>query len=149
VQFPWLATQGVLGNVNANTSRSYCKERIASGAFFNGNLFTVSPPMISMEAIDDQGKVRDSFSHAVPRRRSTESRVEHTHQVQQVHEVLDVVELPGYRSARWATGSSAGTTAHTDGAAAAGSRRGMARARSPGRAARFASSPWRVGSSGR
>jgi hypothetical protein len=57
---------GALGNVNGNTSRSYCNERVASGAFYHGDIFTVSPGMISMEAIDDQGKVRDSFSHAVP-----------------------------------------------------------------------------------
>jgi hypothetical protein len=57
---------GAIGDVNANTSRSYCSERVASGAFFHGDVFTVSPGMISMQAIDDQGKIRDSFTHAVP-----------------------------------------------------------------------------------
>lgn len=57
---------GALGDVNANTSRSYCNERVASGAFFHAEAFTVSPGMLSMQAIDDQGNVRDSFEHAVP-----------------------------------------------------------------------------------
>ncbi len=57
---------GALGNVNANTSRSYCNERVSSGAFYHGDVFTISPGMMSMEAIDDHGAVRDAFSHAVP-----------------------------------------------------------------------------------
>lgn len=57
---------GALGNVNGNTSRSYCNERVVSGAFFHGDVFTIAPGMMSMQAIDDQGKVRDSFAHAVP-----------------------------------------------------------------------------------
>jgi len=57
---------GALGNIDGNISRSYCNERVASGAFFHGDVFTVSPGMISMQAIDDKGVIRDSFSHAVP-----------------------------------------------------------------------------------
>jgi hypothetical protein len=57
---------GALGDVNANTSRSYCSERVASGAFFHAELFEIAPGTISCTVVDDQGNVRDSFSHAVP-----------------------------------------------------------------------------------
>lgn len=57
---------GAIGDVNANTSRSYCNQRVASGGFFHGIIFDVTPGQIAGTVIDDQGAVRDSFQHAVP-----------------------------------------------------------------------------------
>jgi acid phosphatase type 7 len=57
---------GALGDINANTSRSYCNERVASGAFFHAALVEITPGQLSATVIDDQGNVRDSFQHAVP-----------------------------------------------------------------------------------
>jgi hypothetical protein len=57
---------GALGDVNANTSRSYCNERVASGAFFHAEQFEIGPGTLSCTVVDDQGNVRDSFSHTVP-----------------------------------------------------------------------------------
>jgi hypothetical protein len=52
--------------VNANTSRSYCTQRVASGGFFHGVVFDVTPGQLAGTVIDDQGTVRDSFQHPVP-----------------------------------------------------------------------------------
>jgi len=57
---------GIIGDVNQNTSRSYCSSRVASGAFFNGVLIDITAGQLSGTTIDDQGKVRDQFTHAVP-----------------------------------------------------------------------------------
>jgi hypothetical protein len=57
---------GAIGNVNANTSRPYCNKRVASGGFFHGVVFDVTPGQLSAKVIDDQGAVRDQFQHAVP-----------------------------------------------------------------------------------
>ncbi|MGH7297571.1 MAG: hypothetical protein ACRELB_21720, partial [Polyangiaceae bacterium] len=57
---------GAIGNVDANTSRSYCDERVASGGFFNGVVIDVTPGTLTGTVIDDQGAVRDQFQHPVP-----------------------------------------------------------------------------------
>jgi hypothetical protein len=57
---------GAIGNPDQNTSRSYCNLRVASGGFFNGVIFDVTPGQLAGTVIDDQGNVRDSFQHAVP-----------------------------------------------------------------------------------
>ena len=57
---------GAIGDVNANTSRSYCNLRVASGGFFHGVILDVTPGMLTGTVIDDKGAVRDSFQHAVP-----------------------------------------------------------------------------------
>jgi hypothetical protein len=57
---------GAIGDVNQNTSRSYCNLRVASGGFFHGVIFDVTPGQLAGTVIDDQGTVRDSFQHAVP-----------------------------------------------------------------------------------
>ena len=40
--------------------------RVASGGFFHGVVFDVTPGQIAGTVIDDQGTVRDSFQHPVP-----------------------------------------------------------------------------------
>ncbi len=57
---------GNINDVNANTSRSYCHQRVASGPFYHAMMFEITPGQISAKAIDDQGNVRDQFQHAVP-----------------------------------------------------------------------------------
>jgi hypothetical protein len=57
---------GALGDVNANTSRTYCNERVASGAFFHAAIFEITPGQLAATIIDEQGNVRDQFQHAVP-----------------------------------------------------------------------------------
>jgi hypothetical protein len=57
---------GAIGDVNQNTSRTYCNERVASGAWFHAMLFTIAPGMLSATVVDDQGNVRDRFAHPVP-----------------------------------------------------------------------------------
>jgi hypothetical protein len=57
---------GLIGNPNANTSRSYCNERVASGGFFSATVFDVTTGQLAGTTIDDQGVVRDSFTRAVP-----------------------------------------------------------------------------------
>lgn len=57
---------GAIHDVNANASRSYCNQRVASGAFFHGVVFDVTPGKLAGTVIDDQGNVRDQFTHAVP-----------------------------------------------------------------------------------
>jgi hypothetical protein len=57
---------GLIGNPNANTSRSYCGERVASGGFFSSTVFDVTAGQLAGSTIDDQGVVRDSFTRVVP-----------------------------------------------------------------------------------
>ncbi len=57
---------GALGDVNANTSRTYCNERVSSGAFFHAAIFEITPGQLAATIIDEQGNVRDQFQHAVP-----------------------------------------------------------------------------------
>jgi hypothetical protein len=82
---------GALGNVDANTARTYCSSRVASGAFFHATILDVdradatsdagvgdagagdasaadagSAPMFRGTVIDDQGAIRDTFAHPTP-----------------------------------------------------------------------------------
>jgi hypothetical protein len=57
---------GAIGDVNANTTRTYCNQRVASGAYFHAVMFEITPGQIAGTVIDDQGNTRDSFQHAVP-----------------------------------------------------------------------------------
>ena len=57
---------GAIGNVDANMSRNYCSQRVASGGFFHGVIFDVTAGQFAGTVIDDQGNVRDQFAHAVP-----------------------------------------------------------------------------------
>ncbi|HEY6462967.1 MAG TPA: metallophosphoesterase, partial [Polyangiaceae bacterium] len=57
---------GAIGDVDAGASRAYCSMRVASGGFFNGVLIDVTKGQYTGTTIDDQGVVRDSFTHAVP-----------------------------------------------------------------------------------
>ena len=58
---------GIMGDPNANTTRPYCAQRSAAGAFFHAMIFDVpgSGP-ISGKAIDRDGVVRDSFQITPP-----------------------------------------------------------------------------------
>ena len=57
---------GAINDVNQNTSRAYCSQRVVSGPWFHAMLFTITPGQLSAIVIDDQGNTRDSFQHAVP-----------------------------------------------------------------------------------
>jgi hypothetical protein len=57
---------GALGDVNANSTRSYCNERVASGLFYNAVYFEILPGMLTGKVVDDQGNTRDTFSMSVP-----------------------------------------------------------------------------------
>jgi hypothetical protein len=57
---------GAIGDVNASTTRSYCNERVASGAFYHAGLFEITPGKLAATIIDDQGNTRDTFSLVVP-----------------------------------------------------------------------------------
>ena len=57
---------GRMGDVNANTSRTYCNTRVASGPFFHGVVLDIATGAITGNTIDDQGAVRDTFMKNVP-----------------------------------------------------------------------------------
>ncbi len=68
---------GAIGNPSANTSRSYCNARVASGGFFHATIVDVAAEAagaadggggstLTGTVIDDQGAVRDTFQLAVP-----------------------------------------------------------------------------------
>jgi hypothetical protein len=53
---------GAIGDVNANASRPECSARVASGGFFNALIVDVGATSLAGTAIDDGGKVRDTFT---------------------------------------------------------------------------------------
>jgi hypothetical protein len=53
---------GLIGDVDANTSRPYCDMRVASGPYYHGLVLDVGAQGISGQAIQYDGKVVDSFS---------------------------------------------------------------------------------------
>ena len=57
---------GVIGDVNANTSRSYCDKRVASGGLRHAVLFDLGAGKLAGTAIDYLGKIRDTFTITVP-----------------------------------------------------------------------------------
>jgi hypothetical protein len=57
---------GLLGDTDANTSRDYCVDRVASGAFYHAMIFSVGATDVSAKAIDQDGMVRDTFSKPIP-----------------------------------------------------------------------------------
>lgn len=57
---------GLLGDVNANTSRSYCAQRVVSGAFFHGTMFDLGGSALTGTVTDDSGVVRDTFQIQLP-----------------------------------------------------------------------------------
>jgi hypothetical protein len=57
---------GTLGDVNANTTRPECANRVASGRFFNTVLFEVKTGQLVGTVVDDTGATRDSFTETVP-----------------------------------------------------------------------------------
>jgi hypothetical protein len=56
---------GIMGNPDANTNRSYCAQRLASGAYFHALIVDVAAG-ISGRAIDRDGATRDSFDIVAP-----------------------------------------------------------------------------------
>ncbi|APR88110.1 Purple acid phosphatase [Minicystis rosea] len=57
---------GALGNVDENIDRSYCGQRVVSGAIRHGVLFELSTGSLKGTAIDYEGKTIDEFTLAVP-----------------------------------------------------------------------------------
>lgn len=57
---------GALMNPDANLSRESCTMRKASGAFFHAMLLEVKAKELAGTVIDDKGKVRDTFTRALP-----------------------------------------------------------------------------------
>jgi hypothetical protein len=59
---------GIMGEVDKNTSRPYCGQRVASGAFFHATIVDVASSTagggISGKAIDKDGVTRDTFQIA-------------------------------------------------------------------------------------
>ena len=56
---------GIIGDPNANVSRSYCGQRVASGGFFHATVLDVSSTTLNGTVIDDSGTVRDTFGIAL------------------------------------------------------------------------------------
>ena len=57
---------GVMGNVDENTERSYCGDRVASGPIFHAVIFDVSDTEVSLDVVDDEGSIVDSFTRPIP-----------------------------------------------------------------------------------
>jgi len=57
---------GAIQYPSQNISRSYCNQRVVSGAWFHAALFEIAPGQLSCKIVDDQGNVRDQFAHLVP-----------------------------------------------------------------------------------
>jgi acid phosphatase type 7 len=57
---------GIIGDVNQNTSRPYCKDRVASGGFRHAMIFDLSTGKLEGRAIDNLGNLRDHFTLDVP-----------------------------------------------------------------------------------
>ena len=57
---------GAIGDVDANTSRSYCAERVASGPYRFGVLFQLGASGLTGTTISYQGDVLDTFTIAQP-----------------------------------------------------------------------------------
>ncbi len=57
---------GLIGNPDANTSRSYCDMRVSSGGIRHAAIFDVGTGKIDGTIIDYQGNVFDSFTETVP-----------------------------------------------------------------------------------
>jgi hypothetical protein len=57
---------GLIGNVDANSSRPLCSSREASGAFFHAMVFDVAAGKLSGQALGMDGAVHDSFAIDVP-----------------------------------------------------------------------------------
>jgi acid phosphatase type 7 len=68
-EFTYVTTAGgggIIGDVNANVSRDYCKDRVSSGGFRHGMIFDLKPGKLEGRAIDYTGKLRDQFTLDVP-----------------------------------------------------------------------------------
>jgi hypothetical protein len=57
---------GKIGDVDANTARSYCGQRVVSGPFRHGVVFDLSAGTLKGTAIDHEGKTVDAFTLTVP-----------------------------------------------------------------------------------
>lgn len=57
---------GLIGNVDENTERSYCVDRVSSGGFRHALVIDIDGGGLHGRAIDDQGMVRDAFDKIVP-----------------------------------------------------------------------------------
>jgi len=57
---------GNINDVNQNTSRAYCNTRTVAGPWYHAMIFDVAAGMLTGTAIDRDGTVRDTFTHAVP-----------------------------------------------------------------------------------
>ncbi len=57
---------GVIGDPNANISRSYCNQRVAFGGFRHAVLFSLTTGQLAGTAIDYTGTTQDAFTLAVP-----------------------------------------------------------------------------------
>jgi hypothetical protein len=57
---------GAIGDVNANTQRSYCGQRVASGGYRFGVLMQLGPSGLSGTTISWQGQVLDTFTIPQP-----------------------------------------------------------------------------------
>jgi hypothetical protein len=57
---------GAIGNVDANTSRPYCGQRVVSGPWRHGVLFQLGPSGLTGTTIEWDGKVLDTFTIAQP-----------------------------------------------------------------------------------
>jgi acid phosphatase type 7 len=57
---------GAIGDVNANTSRAYCAQRVASGPYRFGVVFQLGAAGLSATTIEWQGTVLDTFTVAQP-----------------------------------------------------------------------------------
>jgi hypothetical protein len=64
----WVTTAGgggIMGDPNANMSRPYCAQRVASGAFFHATVIDIGAG-ISGKVIDRDGATRDTFQIQAP-----------------------------------------------------------------------------------
>lgn len=57
---------GRIGNPDANTSRPYCNQRVASGGFKHAVIVDVGKASLDGVVIDEDDKTRDTFSIVVP-----------------------------------------------------------------------------------
>ncbi|HEY4119872.1 MAG TPA: metallophosphoesterase [Byssovorax sp.] len=57
---------GLIGDVDENTSRDYCAERVASGPWFHGLIVDVGATTLTGQAVSNDGTIVDSFTIDLP-----------------------------------------------------------------------------------